>query len=83
MTEPEETPDDSPEQTPENAAYYAELFRRRDKVVLLALRMAEWFYENRSIRDTPDVKATYDAVDDEFDDAVREYVMYMFRPVPK
>lgn len=75
-----------PPQSPENKAYYDEFFRLKYRVVLLALKTAEWFYDGQ-VRERsntpPEVDVAYEAIDDEFEDAVREFAFFMIRPVPE
>lgn len=75
--------DDSPENevTPERQAWIDELFRLKDKIVLLALREAEWFYSDRTRREDPDVRAADQAVADEFETACYDYTMHQLKGI--
>jgi hypothetical protein len=71
--------DDSQDMTPERRDWYDELFRLKDKVILLALREAEYFFEKN--RDGDEVRAINEAVSDEFDTACHEYTMHQLRGI--
>lgn len=84
MTEPEDDGEKLPEPSAAWTEYWERYARLKDTVVLLSLRTAEWFYDNqmRKSEDHPEAKAVYDAVDDEFDQAVAAFFLHTVKPVP-
>lgn len=81
MTDPDD--EELSPQSEANKAYYDEFFKLKDNVILLALREAEWYYEARGTRDTDERRQMTEAVSDAFEDAAREFVFFMMRPVPE
>lgn len=71
--------DDSSDVSPERAEWYEELFRLKDKLILLALREAEYYFEKH--RDSDEVRAMSEAVSEEFDNACREYMLHQLRGI--
>lgn len=79
------TPDDEQdgERSEANKAYYEQFFALKDKLILMALREAEWYYENGDAREREEHRQMSEAVSDAFDDAAREFVFFSMKPIPE
>lgn len=78
-----ESPEDLPEPSEAHKAYWVKFFELKDKLILLSLREAEWYYEARGSEESDERRQMNEAVSDAFEDAAREFVFYQMKPIPE